>query len=467
MIPFAKHPWPAGALIDGFRIDTLVHRGGMAFLYRVHGEGAAVPPFPLLMKVPELGTGLSSEGILSFETERAILPTLAGPHVPRFVAAGDVSRAPYIVMEAIEAASLAAIATAELPLDRVVALGASIADAVGDVHQQAVIHLDLKPDNLLIRPDDSAVLIDFGLAHCARVPDLLAEEQRFAAGSVPYLAPEQLRGMRSDPRADLFALGVVLYELATGELPFGVPTTPAGVRDRIWLDPAPPRAHRAEVFPWLQEIILHCLEPDPRHRYQSAEAIAFDLRHPDQIELGERAAKTRRLGWFEQFERWRRARGELDEVRSERADQERGKESIVMVAVDTAHLDDERHPAILTTVANVLGFAPNSRVICVAVVPPTWPGASDLSVVDHHVRLREWVSSLGLPRERLTLHVLESTDPAHALLEFARTNSTDLIVLGAPAPASAALAWWRSVASSVAAQAHCSVYLVRAAMSSS
>lgn len=450
-----------GTLVDCFRVDAVAHRGAMAQLYHVHAEGDEIPPFRLLMKVPELGTGATAEGILSFETERAILPLLAGAHVPRFVAAGEVSRTPYIVMEAIEGVSLAAIATEPLPLDRVVTLGAAVADALADVHQQSVIHLDLKPDNILVRPDGSAVLIDFGIAHHARLHDLLAEEQRFAAGSAPYLAPEQLRGIRFDRRADLFALGVVLYELATGELPFGIPMTPAGLRDRLWLAPAPPRAHRPEILPWLQEVILHCLEPDAKRRYQSAEAIAFDLRHPEQVELGERATQTRRTGWFEQLERWRQAGKEPYVVRR-REPVVGARTQVVLVAVDTTHPDDERHPVILEALANILGFAVDSHVICVAVVAPASPGASDIAVLDHRVRLIEWIRPLGVPHERLTLHVLESTNPAHALIEFARSNATDLVLLGAPPPSSPALGWWRSVASSVAAQAHCSVYLVRA-----
>ena len=129
------------------------------------------------------------------------------------------------------------------------------------------------------------MLLDFGFARHARYPDLLAEERQFAAASSAYVSPEQLQGDRSDPRSDLFALGVILYELAIGKQPFGEPQTYTGMRDRLWRSPAPPRAANPSVPPWLQEVILRCLEPAAATRYQSAAHIAFDFRHPQQVAL--------------------------------------------------------------------------------------------------------------------------------------------------------------------------------------
>ena len=172
-------------------------------------------------------------------------------------------------------------------------IGAAISDAVHSLHLQDAVHLDLKPDNVIIKADGDVVLIDFGLAYHAHFPDLLAEEHRFAAGSAPYISPEQVLGTRSDPRSDIFALGAMLYEMTTGELPFGVPSTMAGLRDRLWLDPVPPRVRSPAVPPWLQEIILRCLEPNADDRYQSAALVAFDLRNPGQVALSFQLAKLR------------------------------------------------------------------------------------------------------------------------------------------------------------------------------
>ncbi len=117
-------------------------------------------------------------------------------------------------------------ARAPLAPEDVARIGAALADAIHSVHLQDVIHLDIKPENFLLRPTGEAVLLDFGFARHARYPDLLAEEKEFAAGSAAYVSPEQLQHDRGDLRSDLFALGVLLYELATGAQPFGQPETP-------------------------------------------------------------------------------------------------------------------------------------------------------------------------------------------------------------------------------------------------
>ncbi len=229
-----------GMEIDGFRVAERVHAGGMSVIYRVTGRDAG---FPLLMKVPRLGYGEPAESVISYEVEQLVLAALKGPHVPRFVAAGDLAVRPYLVMEHVEGRSLAEWSDAA-PADpaEVARLGAALATALHSLHVQGAVHLDVKPANVIIRPTGEAVLIDFGLARHAHYPDLLAEEIRSPIGSAPYMSPEQVLGARWDPRSDLFALGAVLYELATGRFPWGSPSSLAALRKRLWRDPVPPRA---------------------------------------------------------------------------------------------------------------------------------------------------------------------------------------------------------------------------------
>ena len=457
-----------GNVIDGFRIVAPLHDGGQARLFRVEAVDGADPGFPLLMKVPKVGPGQLPESILGYETEAMILPVLRGAEVPRFVAAGDLTRLPHLTMEWVQGQGLASIAAnAPLSVDAVAEIGAAVADALHSLHLQNVIHHDLKPDNVIMRKDGSAVLLDFGFAHHAHFPDLLAEEKQFAAGSAPYVSPEQLTGSREDPRSDVFALGAVLYELATGRLPFGVPPTLNAMRNRLWALPVPPRARNAKITRWLQEIILRCLEPDPVVRYQSASHVAFDLRHPEQVLLTERSERMVRPGFTTQFGLWWRSRHERRTL-LRKPQVLVSLSPIIMVAIDTAHPDDVRHPALQWAVRQMASLNLEFRMVCVSAVPT--PSGKEADKIErtasgqqlvHKVRLQNWIGPLQLPARRLSLHVLESGDPAATLLDFARSNNVDLIVLGAPAPNDTALAWWRSVASAVTANAQCSVHVVR------
>ena len=454
-----------GGEIDGICIGECMHSGAQGRIYRIKGVD---PGFPVVMKVPRIGPDEPDENLVSFETETLILPALSGPHVPRIVATGDLAKMPYIVSEWVEGESLDHVLKRGTPAaDEVARIGAAIADAVHAVHLQDAIHLDLKPDNLVLKPNGQVVLIDFGLAHHARLPDLFAEEKRYTAGSAPYVSPEQVLGTRSDPRSDVFAIGVVLYEMATGKLPYGIPQTLAGLRDRLWLDPVPPRLHAPALPAWLQEIMLRCLEPDAQDRYQTAAHLAFDLRNPDQVPLTQRAFKTSKAGLLTQLHRWWRARGEQPRTRP-RPNAQVGSTPVVMVAVDTTHPDDPRQPILQRATARVLSLSPEYRLICVSVVRAAPVGDSAGNAdgttnlhLEHLVQLRHWVEPLQLPTRRLSLHVIESMRPEGTLIEFARRNHVDLILIGAPNPNQQAMAWWRSVASGVTANAHCSVYVVR------
>ncbi len=454
-----------GTELDGYVIGERIHSGAQGVIFSVASPTGGGP---LIMKVPRIGRGETSESLLNFETEAMILPTLSGYHVPRFVAAGDITRTPYLVTEWVEGDSLEHwLKGGPLPTADVVRVGAAIADALHSVHLQDTIHLDLKPENVILKRDGTAVLIDFGLAHHARYPDLLAEEKRFAAGSAPYISPEQVLDTRSDSRSDIFSLGVVLYEMATGELPFGLPETMKGMRDRLWRDPVPPRSLAGDVVPWLQEIILRCLEISADDRYQSAAYVAFDLRNPEQVVLTDRARKLQSAGFFGQVKRWWKARDYLP-VRFQPPTLFAVETPIIMVAVDTSHPDDYRHPALRRTTSRVLSLSTEFRLICVSVIRAAHlvEGAGGIATasglhLEHLVRLRHWVEPLGLSTQRMSLHVIESANPADTLLEFARCNNVNLIVLGAPGAKEHALAWWRSVASKVTANAHCSVHVVR------
>ncbi|MGZ3158214.1 MAG: serine/threonine protein kinase, partial [Burkholderiaceae bacterium] len=201
-----------GMVIDGFLLEEKLHKGGMATLWRVARaeQDATKPAEQLLMKIPILGDNNDPTAIVGFEVEQMIMPKLSGMHVPRFIASGDFAAQPYIVMELISSASLRPqLDESPLPPDEVAAIGAKIATALHDLHRQHVVHLDIKPSNIMFRESGEAILIDYGLARHDNLPDLLAEEFRLPMGTGPYISPEQVLHIRNDPRSDLFALGVL------------------------------------------------------------------------------------------------------------------------------------------------------------------------------------------------------------------------------------------------------------------
>ncbi|QJQ06818.1 serine/threonine protein kinase [Undibacterium piscinae] len=216
------HSLQAGMEFDGYRLEEKLHTGGMAALWSVtdlrnrhQKEGEAAIP-PLIMKVPLLFSSEDPTAIVAFEVEQMIMPKLKGTHVPRYFGAGDFDAQAYIVMEQIAGTSLRSRFDASpLPVAEVVSTGIKIAHALQDLHRQHVIHLDIKPSNIMFRPDGNAVLIDFGLSRHDKLPDLLDEEFRLPMGTGPYISPEQVLGVRNEPRSDLFSLGVLLYHLAT------------------------------------------------------------------------------------------------------------------------------------------------------------------------------------------------------------------------------------------------------------
>lgn len=454
----------AGQVVGGFHLEEKLHQGGTAALWRVTRADIALP---LLMKTPLLRPGENPITIVGFEVEQMILPRISSLHAPRFIAGGDFEM-PYIVMERIEGQLLDARRD-ELPLppEEVASIGAKIATALDDLHRQHVIHLDVKPENIILRDSGEATMIDFGFARHDQLPDLLAEEFPGPIGTGPYISPEQLAEDRGDPRSDLYALGVVLYLLATGELPFGEPSTMREWRRRLYRDPPPPRRWRADIPSWLQEVILHCLELDAEARYQTAAQIAFDLQHPDQIVLTERATRTKRAGGaLTAVSRWlERLRLKPEQRRDLAGPVERAP--IIVAAVDLGAGMEPLAEALRVAVRRILQTEPGARLACVNVLKTAIIGLDqheDAEGRNLHlqrlVELKHWARPLTSITDRITYHVFERTDPAAAIVEFARNNHADHIVLGARA-SSTVRRYLGSVSSQVVAEAPCTVTVVR------
>lgn len=460
----AKPLHDPGFVIDGFRLEELVHKGGMAMLWRVSKDGLNGP---MLMKVPRIGEGTDPAAIVSFEMEQMILPKLDGRHVPKFIAAGDFARQPYLVMEAIGGVSLLKrLPELPLPYDEVVRIGVKIAEALDDLHRQHVVHLDIKPSNIMFRTNGEAVLIDFGLSHHDQLPDLMQEEFRLPFGTAPYMSPEQLRGIRNDPRSDLFALGVLLYFFSTGERPFGESETLRGMRERLWRDPKPPRMLRPDYPPWLQEIVLRCLEVEPGRRHPTAAQLAFDLSHPDEVKLTARSEKLARDPFTTVLRR--RFNTDLTTPRRAPVATQIAAAPIVAVAVDVGEQGAPINAALFEVTSRILATLPQARLACLNVlktsaitIDSTLDAQGHNKKIDRLVRLKAWAAPLKLDERRLTVHVLEGTDPAAVILEFASANRVDHILIGARQD-SFRRRVLGSVSAKVATEVGCSVTIVRA-----
>src|SRR6478609_925391 len=413
----------SGAEIDGYTIGECVHAGGMATLWSVIHPGIDVP---LLMKIPRVSEGEDPAAIVSFEMEMMILPRLAGPHVPSCFGTGDFAHQAYVVIERISGTTLyKRLAGLPLPYDEARQLVARIATGLADLHRQNVIHHDIKPSSIMFRESGEAVLIDYGLSHHNHLPDLLQEEFRLPYGTAPYMAPERLSGVRDDPRK-----------------------------------------LREDYPPWLQEVVLRCLEIEPVWRHPTASQLAFELGHPDQIKLTARSERRNRDPISTVLRR-RFNRGLTQPRTKSDLAAQLASGPIVAAALDTAEGSDALNEALRVTAKRILATLPSARLACLNVlklgrvtIDRTLDEEGKNKHVDRLVTLRHWAQPLRLGENRLSVHVLEAIDPGAAILEFAAVNHVDHIVIGARQH-SLARALLGSVSAKVAAEAPCTVTVVR------
>jgi eukaryotic-like serine/threonine-protein kinase len=456
--------------VAGHRIEDRIAEGAMATLWRaVDADGTA-----RLLKRPKLGPGSHPACFAGFETERMVLARLGGPHVPALVAAGDDcpdDGGPWLLEEWIGGPSLAEAARrAPLAEAEVVRLGMAVATALHAVHRQNVVHHDLKPQHILFRDDGTAVLIDFGLAVHGELPDFAADAadgaREMPLGTPAYIAPEPLRGERGNPKSDIFSLGVILYLLATGRLPFGAPESRGGMRRRLWLDPPRPRALRPELPEWLQEIIMRCLAVLPENRYATAAQVAHDLAHPEQVVITARGRNLQGGGWRAAARRWWKTVTAPPPVRRAAAEQ-LARAPHVLVAIDTEHDTAELAAAMRQVVRRAASADFLARITCVNVIDAALSaGQEETAELERGQRtqrlmaLHHWARELALAPERLRFHVLDSSDAAAALLDYARAQHVDQIVIGARG-SSALRRLLGSVSARIAAEAPCTVTVVR------
>ena len=263
-----------GIVLDDFELGPFLREGAMARLYRatdrLTGETVALKvPFKDILNNPLL--------YYHHQIEDRALRRLAHPNIVRSLRRRRTSL--YLALEWVAGPDLKSMLfhRGRIPCERVLVWADQILEALAHMHARGVHHLDLKPENILRAPDGRIKLVDFGLAWLRGTRDLLVEDFNNPHGTPDYAAPEQIRGVRHDPRSDLYSLGLVIYELLTGDFPFKRSTRLREVRRRAQTAPVPPRHHDPGIPQWLESIILIALAPDPGQRYPSARAMAAAL----------------------------------------------------------------------------------------------------------------------------------------------------------------------------------------------
>jgi len=268
-----------GRTLGHFRVDERIGAGGMGVVYR--GRDLHLDRDVAVKVLPPYALGDETH-LRRFRREAAALSRLAHPHIGTIFDFDAQDGMEFLVMELVPGETLARrIATGAMAIDHVIDLGAQVAAALDAAHEHGIIHRDLKPENVIVTPRGQAKVLDFGLARPRAVEGPAAgpalTEPDLVLGTLPYMAPEQLLGSMVDPRTDVFALGGVLYEMATGSRPFTERLSTALVHEILNRPPRPPRALRPEIPAALETVILRCLEKDPARRYASASEVRAAL----------------------------------------------------------------------------------------------------------------------------------------------------------------------------------------------
>jgi len=273
-------PIEAGSQIDSYRIEAPIARSGMASIFRaIDVRDNRV----VALKIPH--PDMEADPILfdRFKREAAIGERLDHPTVMRVFGGEQRSRI-YMVMEWCEGRLLRQILSeGRIAQDRAIRISIHVLDALEYIHEQGVVHRDLKPENIMVDDRDNIKLIDFGIAGDSAAKRLTYANFTATLGTADYISPEQVKGRRGDGRSDIYAMGVILYEMLTGRQPFSGSSPIEVMNDRLLNFPMPPSVAEASISPQLQEVLYRALERDPQNRYAHAREFGHDLQHLEQV----------------------------------------------------------------------------------------------------------------------------------------------------------------------------------------
>ena len=275
------HP---GQKLDRYEIEEPLGEGAYAETYRARDtqtDGTVVlkVPNPLLFADPAL--------FQRYRRETEIARRLQHDGVQRSLDLGENRTEPYLVLEYIEGDNLRRRLRnfeGPVPVDKAVDWGKQLAEALAYLHSQGIVHRDLKPENVLVTADDRLKIADFGTALLAGARRLTWRHLSESLGTPDYMSPEQIQGERGDPRSDVYAWGVMMYEMLTGRVPFEGDNWLAAMAGHLQGTPKPIRSMRKDVPPALEAMVLHAMRRYPENRYQSADELLADLDRLDELD---------------------------------------------------------------------------------------------------------------------------------------------------------------------------------------
>src|SRR5271157_5850389 len=267
-----------GQVLGHYRVLEQIGAGGMGLVFRASDEQLERD---VAIKVLPPGMLADEAARKRFRREALTLAKLNHPNIGTVYEFGSQDGLDFLVMEYVDGVSVDA-RVGPLPQKEILRLGFQLADGLASAHEHGVIHRDLKPANMRLTHDNRLKILDFGLAQFVRQETDMGvtasvSDTNQVAGTLPYMAPEQLRGEVTDQRADIWSAGVVLYELATGRRPFVSSPVPLLIDAILNKQPEMPSVLNPKISPGLEMAILKCLDKDPERRYQSARELRVDL----------------------------------------------------------------------------------------------------------------------------------------------------------------------------------------------
>jgi eukaryotic-like serine/threonine-protein kinase len=276
-----KTPVHPGDQIDHYRIECLADDSSPTSIFR--GTDLRTNS-PVAIKIPHPEMESDPVFLERFQREEEIGKSLNHPGIMKVF--GDEHRSQtYIVTEWFDGQPLRQLlAGKRLPQERAVRIALDICSALDHIQNHGIVHRDLRPENILVDAQDHIKLINFGIAARIGARRITFTNLAQVVGMSEYISPEELNGKRDDARSDIYALGVILYEMLTGKTPF----QGSGPYDRLLKHPIPPREIDPTISPQLQEVIYRALERDPKNRYANAHEFALDLSDLKRVGVAER-----------------------------------------------------------------------------------------------------------------------------------------------------------------------------------